>query len=121
METLRRTVGQLCPLVLPLKQRSEMEHGPTLLAHVSFTSMLTPYILTLRDSIFVIFFHCSVFNWSADCYPSLMCCSVFAVSVCVSNGRAVHYNGSSLLQWKSVRLDVALLPGEMGDSFLLHI
>ncbi|TKS78950.1 putative E3 ubiquitin-protein ligase HECTD4 [Collichthys lucidus] len=26
------------------------------------------------------------------------------------NGRAVHYNGSSLLQWKSVRLDVALLP-----------
>ncbi|CAF93071.1 unnamed protein product, partial [Tetraodon nigroviridis] len=28
-----------------------------------------------------------------------------------NNGRAVHYNGSSLLQWKSVRLDVALLPG----------
>uniref|UniRef100_A0A673KN78 HECT domain E3 ubiquitin protein ligase 4 n=1 Tax=Sinocyclocheilus rhinocerous TaxID=307959 RepID=A0A673KN78_9TELE len=27
-----------------------------------------------------------------------------------NNGRAVHYNGSSLLQWKSVRLDVALLP-----------
>ena len=25
-----------------------------------------------------------------------------------SNGRAVHYNGSSLLQWRSVRLDAAL-------------
>lgn len=37
---------------------------------------------------------------------------VSSLSVCVSNGRAVHYNGSSLLQWKSVRLDVALLPGE---------
>lgn len=37
--------------------------------------------------------------------------SVFCLSVSVSNGRAVHYNGSSLLQWKSVRLDVALLPG----------
>ncbi|XP_027132186.1 probable E3 ubiquitin-protein ligase HECTD4 isoform X1 [Larimichthys crocea] len=30
-----------------------------------------------------------------------------------NNGRAVHYNGSSLLQWKSVRLDVALLPGDV--------
>ncbi|XP_026795565.1 probable E3 ubiquitin-protein ligase HECTD4 isoform X2 [Pangasianodon hypophthalmus] len=30
-----------------------------------------------------------------------------------NNGRAVHYNGSSLLQWKSVRLDVALLPGNI--------
>uniref|UniRef100_A0A8B9JW99 HECT domain E3 ubiquitin protein ligase 4 n=1 Tax=Astyanax mexicanus TaxID=7994 RepID=A0A8B9JW99_ASTMX len=30
-----------------------------------------------------------------------------------NNGRAVHYNGSSLLQWKSVRLDVALLPGDI--------
>ena len=28
----------------------------------------------------------------------------------------MHYNGSSLLQWKSVRLDVALLPGETGDK-----
>ncbi|OXB84895.1 UNVERIFIED_CONTAM: hypothetical protein H355_016017 [Colinus virginianus] len=28
-----------------------------------------------------------------------------------NNGRAVHYNGSSLLQWKSVRLDVTLSPG----------
>ena len=38
------------------------------------------------------------------------------LSLCLSNGRAVHYNGSSLLQWKSVRLDVALLPGETGDK-----
>ncbi|XP_028827058.1 probable E3 ubiquitin-protein ligase HECTD4 isoform X2 [Denticeps clupeoides] len=30
-----------------------------------------------------------------------------------NNGRAVHYNGSSLLQWKSVRLDVTLLPGDV--------
>uniref|UniRef100_A0A8C6YBB9 HECT domain E3 ubiquitin protein ligase 4 n=1 Tax=Naja naja TaxID=35670 RepID=A0A8C6YBB9_NAJNA len=30
-----------------------------------------------------------------------------------NNGRAVHYNGSSLLQWKSVRLDVALSPGDV--------
>ncbi|TSW08319.1 putative E3 ubiquitin-protein ligase HECTD4 [Bagarius yarrelli] len=30
-----------------------------------------------------------------------------------NNGRAVHYNGSSLLQWKSIRLDVALLPGNI--------
>ncbi|XP_030623120.1 LOW QUALITY PROTEIN: probable E3 ubiquitin-protein ligase HECTD4 [Chanos chanos] len=30
-----------------------------------------------------------------------------------NNGRAVHYNGSSLLQWKSVRLDVVLLPGDV--------
>lgn len=40
--------------------------------------------------------------------------AVCLLSVLVSNGRAVHYNGSSLLQWKSVRLDVALLPGETG-------
>lgn len=38
--------------------------------------------------------------------------SVDVLCLCASNGRAVHYNGSSLLQWKSVRLDVALLPGE---------
>lgn len=62
---------------------------------------------------------CSVSDLIADCY-SLLCHSVFVrlspvcLSVCVSNGRAVHYNGSSLLQWKSVRLDVALLPGEIG-------
>ncbi|XP_056360665.1 probable E3 ubiquitin-protein ligase HECTD4 isoform X5 [Oenanthe melanoleuca] len=30
-----------------------------------------------------------------------------------NNGRAVHYNGSSLLQWKSVRLDVTLSPGDV--------
>ncbi|XP_048853239.1 probable E3 ubiquitin-protein ligase HECTD4 isoform X2 [Brienomyrus brachyistius] len=30
-----------------------------------------------------------------------------------NNGRAVHYNGSSLLQWKSVRLDVTLLAGDV--------
>lgn len=30
METLRRTVAPLCPLVLPLRQRREMAHGPTL-------------------------------------------------------------------------------------------
>uniref|UniRef100_A0A8C3FG01 HECT domain E3 ubiquitin protein ligase 4 n=1 Tax=Chrysemys picta bellii TaxID=8478 RepID=A0A8C3FG01_CHRPI len=30
-----------------------------------------------------------------------------------NNGRAVHYNGSSLLQWKSVRLDVTLSPGDI--------
>ncbi|XP_058850690.1 probable E3 ubiquitin-protein ligase HECTD4 isoform X1 [Acipenser ruthenus] len=30
-----------------------------------------------------------------------------------NNGRAVHYNGSSLLQWKSARLDVALVPGDV--------
>ncbi len=30
-----------------------------------------------------------------------------------SNGRAVHYNGSSLLQWKSVRLDVTLNSGDI--------
>ena len=29
-----------------------------------------------------------------------------------SNGRAVHYNGSSLLLWKSVRLDVTLNSGD---------
>ena len=25
-----------------------------------------------------------------------------------SNGKAVHYNGASLLQWRSVRLDVSI-------------
>jgi E3 ubiquitin-protein ligase HECTD4 len=30
-----------------------------------------------------------------------------------SNGRAVHYNGSSLLQWKSARLDVGLSAGDV--------
>ncbi len=52
------------------------------------------------------------------CSPLLPILTLFCVRVPVvvslplSNGRAVHYNGSSLLQWKSVRLDVALLPGE---------
>uniref|UniRef100_T1J2Q6 HECT domain-containing protein n=1 Tax=Strigamia maritima TaxID=126957 RepID=T1J2Q6_STRMM len=30
-----------------------------------------------------------------------------------NNGRAVHYNGSSLLQWKSIRLDITLSPGDI--------
>lgn len=30
-----------------------------------------------------------------------------------NNGRAVHYNGSSLLQWRSVRLDVTLAAGDV--------
>ncbi|XP_077996372.1 putative E3 ubiquitin-protein ligase HECTD4 [Glandiceps talaboti] len=30
-----------------------------------------------------------------------------------NNGRAVHYNGSSLLQWKSVRLDITLNAGDI--------
>ncbi|XP_014675681.1 PREDICTED: LOW QUALITY PROTEIN: probable E3 ubiquitin-protein ligase HECTD4 [Priapulus caudatus] len=34
-----------------------------------------------------------------------------------NNGRAVHYNGSSLLQWKSVRLDVALTAGDVAGIF----
>lgn len=46
--------------------------------------------------------------------PLLFCISNCVFWIVCSNGRAVHYNGSSLLQWKSVRLDVALLPGEMG-------
>ena len=33
--------------------------------------------------------------------------------VCFSNGRAIHYNGSSLLQWKSVRLDLGLSTGDI--------
>ncbi|KAG9330582.1 hypothetical protein JZ751_023823 [Albula glossodonta] len=37
-----------------------------------------------------------------------------------NNGRAVHYNGSSLLQWKSVRLDVALLPDPPMPLTLLY-
>ena len=28
--------------------------------------------------------------------------------LCFSNGRAVHYNGASLLQWRSIRLDISL-------------
>lgn len=55
-----------------------------------------------------------LFPFSYFCL-SPVCPSVL-VFVCVSNGRAVHYNGSSLLQWKSVRLDVALLPGERADK-----
>lgn len=31
----------------------------------------------------------------------------------VSNGKAVHYNGASLLQWRSVRLDVTLCAGDV--------
>lgn len=49
-------------------------------------------------------------------FVSVLFASVSCLSLCLSNGRAVHYNGSSLLQWKSVRLDVALLPGETGDK-----
>lgn len=30
-----------------------------------------------------------------------------------SNGKAVHYNGASLLQWRSVRLDVTLGVGDV--------
>uniref|UniRef100_UPI00358EC7DF probable E3 ubiquitin-protein ligase HECTD4 n=1 Tax=Myxine glutinosa TaxID=7769 RepID=UPI00358EC7DF len=30
-----------------------------------------------------------------------------------NNGRVVHYNGSSLLQWKSIRLDISLVPGDV--------
>ena len=30
-----------------------------------------------------------------------------------SNGKAVHYNGASLLQWRSVRLDVTLNAGDI--------
>lgn len=30
-----------------------------------------------------------------------------------SNGKAVHYNGASLLQWRSVRLDVTLNAGDV--------
>ncbi|XP_071946536.1 probable E3 ubiquitin-protein ligase HECTD4 isoform X2 [Antedon mediterranea] len=30
-----------------------------------------------------------------------------------NNGRAVHYNGSSLLQWRSVRLDITLKGGDV--------
>ena len=32
---------------------------------------------------------------------------------CDSNGKAVHYNGTSLLQWRSVRLDVTLGVGDV--------
>lgn len=31
----------------------------------------------------------------------------------LNNGKAVHYNGASLLQWKSVRLDVSLNTGDI--------
>lgn len=92
--------------------------------HLSVSQVCLPaHKLTVTPS----FSHCSVSNWSADCCSSLSCCSIsvrlspVCLSVCVSNGRAVHYNGSSLLQWKSVRLDVALLPGETGDNmFIIH-
>ena len=30
-----------------------------------------------------------------------------------SNGKSVHYNGASLLQWRSVRLDVTLNAGDI--------
>lgn len=39
METLRRTVAQLCPLVLPQRQKRGTERGPTQLAHVCSISM----------------------------------------------------------------------------------
>lgn len=104
METLKKTVAQLSPLVLPPKQRREMELGPTLLAHVCFISMFR----SLRLS----------FSFCSDSVlSSLLTASSSNVFVSnASNGRAVHYNGSSLLQWKSVRLDVALLPG----NFFFH-
>lgn len=115
METLRRTAARSCPLVLPPRQRRETERGPTLSAHVCFISMFTLHINSEK-----LFSHFSVSDLSADCFPFsfvlFLHASVSCLSVCVSNGRAVHYNGSSLLQWKSVRLDVALLPGEMGDK-----
>lgn len=79
-------------------------------------------------SLFISF---SLFIRIADCYPSVLIFTyriglfvndiftdfLFSLSFTPSNGRAVHYNGSSLLQWKSVRLDVALLPGEMECFF----
>lgn len=124
METLRRTVGRLCPLVLPLKQKSETERGPTLLAHVSFTSMFTSIHINTKGfhlcdlfPLLCLWLECWLLSFS---YVLFCLCRVCLLSVClcvcVSNGRAVHYNGSSLLQWKSVRLDVALLPGEMGEN-----
>ncbi|OWF52164.1 E3 ubiquitin-protein ligase HECTD4 [Mizuhopecten yessoensis] len=33
--------------------------------------------------------------------------------LCLNNGKAVHYNGASLLQWRSVRLDVFLNAGDI--------
>ena len=30
-----------------------------------------------------------------------------------SNGKAVHYNGASLLQWRSVRMDITLGLGDI--------
>ncbi|XP_055995500.1 probable E3 ubiquitin-protein ligase HECTD4 isoform X2 [Ostrea edulis] len=33
--------------------------------------------------------------------------------LCLNNGKAVHYNGASLLQWRSVRLDVTLNAGDI--------
>lgn len=42
METLKRTAVQLSLLALPLRQRREMEHGPTLWALACFISMLPP-------------------------------------------------------------------------------
>ena len=53
------------------------------------------------------------------CSPSttlslILLCSLLLMSMCPpSNGRAVHYNGSSLLQWRSVRLDVTLTTGDL--------
>lgn len=81
--------------------------------------------LSLSQVLFFISF--SLFPRIADCYSSILIFTyrfrfflnyiftdfLFSLSFTPSNGRAVHYNGSSLLQWKSVRLDVALLPGEM--------
>ena len=40
--------------------------------------------------------------YSNDCFLSFY-----------SNGKAVHYNGASLLQWRSVRLDVTLNAGDV--------
>ncbi|XP_075023691.1 putative E3 ubiquitin-protein ligase HECTD4 isoform X7 [Calonectris borealis] len=50
---------------------------------------------------------CLFHKYVGDVHQKSWSCSVHF------NGRAVHYNGSSLLQWKSVRLDVTLSPGDV--------
>ena len=41
------------------------------------------------------------------------CCIIGGKNLHFSNGKAVHYNGASLLQWRSVRLDVSIGAGDI--------
>ena len=107
------TVDQSYHLASCQRLRKRMEPGPILWDHVCFISKFVKISkkrekngmekrdMTKRDK----------------SHGYKFCEALYLVSsLLFSNGRAVHYNGSSLLQWRSVRLDVTLDSGNIAGK-----